>query len=235
MCARYTLSTPPDILAKLFDVGQIVNIGPRYNIAPTQEIPTVRLNMQGQRELALLRWGLIPSWANDHTIGTKHLNARAETVGEKPSFREAIRHRRCIIPADGFFEWQATESGKKQPFLICRSKPQVLAFAGIWDAWESPKGKLIETCSILTVAANSLLRPLHDRMPLILEARDYSKWLDRGITRMEELKPIMKPLASEEMTMYPVSMRVNNTLFDDPICVQRLPETGTSERQLTLW
>jgi putative SOS response-associated peptidase YedK len=235
MCARYTLSTPAWTLGELFDVDLLVDIVARYNIAPTQDIPTIRINLQGQRELALLRWGLIPSWANDPSVGSKHLNARSETVGEKPSFREAIRHRRCIIPADGFYEWKATSSGRKQPYLIRRSEPGILAFAGIWDCWVSPEEDVVESCSILTVSANALLQPMHDRMPLILEPSDFTLWLDRGVTKVEDLQPIMRPLPQEALTFYPVSMKVNNARFEDPICVQRIAEPESTERQLTFW
>ncbi len=235
MCARYTLSTPAGTLARLFDVDILVHILPRYNIAPSQAIPAVRLNLQGEKEMALLRWGLIPSWATDPSIGNKHLNARSESVGEKPSFREAIRHRRCIIPADGFYEWQATESGKKQPYLMRRSQPGIMAFAGLWDCWVGPDDKIIESCSILTTSANELLQPLHDRMPVIIEPSDFALWLDRTVTQVEELQQVMQPIASEELMVYPVSMRVNNARFEDPACVERLPDSQSTERQLTLW
>jgi putative SOS response-associated peptidase YedK len=234
MCARYTLATPASTLARLFDVDVLVDLIPRYNIAPSQLIPAVRLNMQNERELVMFRWGLIPSWASDPSLGNKHLNARAETVGERPSFREAIRHRRCIIPADGFYEWQETESGKKQPFLIRRSRPGTMAFAGIWDCWVGPDDRMIESCSILTTNANKLLKPLHDRMPVILEPSEYFRWMDRDITGIEQLQPMMRTLPDDEVSFFPVSMKVNNARFDDPVCVEPLPDEP-SVKQLTLW
>lgn len=235
MCARYTLSTPPTTLADLFDAELLIDVGPRFNIAPTQDIAGVRLTPEGTREMVMMRWGLIPSWAHDPAIGNKHLNARSETVGEKPSFREPIRYRRCLIPADGFFEWKTLENGKKQPYLIRNKNRQLLTFAGIWDRWLAPSGKFVDSCAILTVPANPLLQPLHERMPLILQPADHLQWLDPKVRNVEGLLPLFRTLAESELDLTPVSPKVNNARFDDPICIEATPEPDPEVRQLTLF
>ena len=178
MCGRFTLFEPDKVLAKEFGVSDFPPRSPRYNIAPSQPIAAVRAVPAGSgRELALLRWGLIPSWSKDPAIGNRLINARAETAKEKPSFRNAFRRHRCLIPASGFYEWLRWERGK-QPYFVRMRDGHPFAFAGLWDRWESPDKGVIETCTILTTAANDVLAPIHDRMPVILPPREYDRWLD---------------------------------------------------------
>jgi putative SOS response-associated peptidase YedK len=168
MCGRITLRATPEKIAGLFGVSKL-DYSPRFNIAPTQEVLTVRSSQQG-RELVPLRWGLIPSWAKDKKIGAALINARAETVAEKPAFRSAFKHRRCLIPCDGFFEWSRREGGTKVPHYITLRDGGLFAFAGLWEEWEpAEEGKCVSSCTIITTEANELVRPLHDRMPVILE------------------------------------------------------------------
>ena len=221
MCGRFTLTTPTANLATLFDLDKVPNLVPRYNIAPTQAVLTVRTTRAGVgRELALMRWGLIPSWAKDPGIGNSLINARSETVTEKPSFRTAFKRRRCLIPADGFFEWQKQE-GRKQPFFIGLQDRRPFAFAGLWEHWEGADGSILDSCTILTTAANTLVRPLHDRMPVILDPADYTTWLDSN-THVDYLLHLLHPYPAEAMITYPVSMVVNNAANDVPACVEPL-------------
>lgn len=231
MCARYTLSTPPDALAGLFDLDLLIDILPRYNIAPTQNVLAVRPSAAGSREFVQLRWGLVPSWANDLSIGQKLLNARSETVGEKPAFRDAVRKRRCLIPADGFYEWK-TLNKKKLPYHIHRPDRAPFAFAGIWEHWEAPDGKPVETCTILTTDANESLKALHDRMPVILTRENYARWLDPETRDAKKLEDLFAPLPEAALTMNPVTPQVNNARFDDPVCIEPIAETPTAG---TLW
>ena len=180
MCGRYTLITAPDVLRRQFDLEEIPLLFSRYNVAPTQQVAAVRRAAAGAgRELVFLRWGLIPSWAEDTTIGNRLLNARADTVADKPSFRSAFRSRRCLVLADGFFEWQ-TEGGRKQPFYFRARGGEAFAIAGLWERW-SRGGEAVESCTLITTEANDLVRPSHDRMPAILSRGDYEAWLDPAI------------------------------------------------------
>lgn len=218
MCGRFTFSISPEMLAEIFGVTMPADLTPRYNIAPTQQVLAVRATGQG-RTAALLRWGLIPSWAKDPSIGSRMINARCESVHEKPAFRHAIRHRRCIIPAGGFFEWRE-EGGKKSPLYVRLMGDAVMAFAGIWDHWKDPSGQLIESCSILTTGSNSLIRPLHDRMPVILPLDAFDSWLDPAMTDPEKLQPLYQPFSADLMEMYPVSTLVNSPRNDSPECIR---------------
>ncbi len=221
MCGRFTLSTPTANLAKLFDLDSVPNLEPRYNIAPTQAVLAVRSTREGLgRELALMRWGLIPSWSKDPAIGSSLINARSETVAEKPSFRTAFKRRRCLIPADGFFEWQKQERAK-QPYFIGLADRQPFAFAGLWEHWEGADGSVLDTCTILTTTANATIRPLHDRMPVILDPADYTTWLDAA-THPDYLFHLLHPYPAEAMITYPVSTLVNNVANDVPACIQPL-------------
>ena len=180
MCGRFLLHTPVDTLQRAFGFAERPNLRPRYNIAPTQTVPIVRQKDGGGRELALVRWGLIPSWAKEAGIGGRLINARAETVAEKPAFRGAFRKRRALVPADGFYEWRKREGDRpKQPLLVRRRDGQPFAFAGLWEHWRGPEGE-VETCTILTTEANAALAPIHDRMPVILDPACYDRWLDPG-------------------------------------------------------
>jgi putative SOS response-associated peptidase YedK len=222
MCGRYTLSTNAQVLADLFRLEEAPALPPRYNIAPTQEVAIVRSEGEpGLRRMALARWGLIPSWAKDREIGARMINARADTAAEKPAFRSAFKSRRCLIPADGFFEWQARE-GRKQPHLIRRRDGGVLAFAGLWERWAPAGEEAIESCVILTTAANEVLRPIHDRMPVILPPEAWPLWLDPAERERERLQPLLVPYPAAAMMAYPVGLAVNSPRRDDPSCIEPL-------------
>ena len=220
MCGRFSLGTPATTLAGQFNLFEIPAWAPRYNIAPTQQAPTaVRAASQLARQFKMHRWGLIPPWAKDPGIGSQLINARAETVAAKPAFRKAFRERRCLILADGFFEWQR-RGRHKQPFHIRMRDGRPFAFAVLWEYWEGPEGPAIDSCTILTTTANELVGTLHDRMPVILAPQDYNLWLDPAIQKVERLESLLRPYPSEEMTAYPVSTRVNNPANDSPECVE---------------
>lgn len=208
MCGRFTQRKTAGELAEAFKVGEVPETEVRYNIAPTQNILTVHQTEDG-REARLLRWGLIPSWAKDAAIGARLINARSETVTEKPSFREAFKHRRCLIPADGFYEW-ARRDGQKQPYYFRLRDEQPFAFAGLWDRWKAEDGKTVETCTILTTEANEILRSVHDRMPVILHHEDYDLWLGHDSRQQDLLKDMLRPYPSSEMLSHPVRTLVNS-------------------------
>jgi putative SOS response-associated peptidase YedK len=206
---------------------QLALFEPRYNIAPTQDIVVVRvMDAGGEREAAMLRWGLIPSWAKEPQSGPPLINARSETLAEKPTFRTAFRRRRCLIPADGFYEWQkpagSAARGKKQPFYIHRRDDQPFAFAGLWESWTAQDSEplTIESCTIVTTAANKTLAPLHDRMPVILAAGDYALWLDPAIEEPAAVAHLLMPCGDDELAAEPVSTHVNRVANDDPRCVE---------------
>lgn len=224
MCGRFTLTDPDADLAEQFNLPDVPDLQPRYNIAPTQPVAAVRVAAESAaRELALLRWGLIPFWANDPGIGARMINARSETAAEKPAFRAAFRRRRCLVLADGFYEWQK-ENGGKQPFYIRLRDGQPFAFAGLWESWKGEGETVIESCTLLTTQPNDLIHPLHNRMPVILHPRDYALWLDPEMQAAERLKPLLRPYPFEEMVAYPVSRFVNKPQNDDPRCIEPLPE-----------
>jgi putative SOS response-associated peptidase YedK len=217
MCGRYTLSTSIDKLAEEFDLsGSLPDLQSSYNVAPTQEVPAV-MEGNGGRRLEMLRWGLIPSWADDPGIGNRMINARSETVAEKPSFRRAFKERRCLIPADGFYEWQKT-NGSKQPFYFRMKDWRPFAFAGLWESW-SGDGE-IRSCTILTTAANNLVGEIHPRMPVILPHEVYDLWLDSTVQDRDQLLSLLAPYPTEDMEAHPVSRRVNNPSNNEPQCVE---------------
>lgn len=181
---------------------------PGFNIAPTQKVLAIR-EESGERDAAWLKWGLVPSWAKDPSMGARLINARSETVAEKPSFREAFKKRRCIIPADGFYEWQRTE-GRKQPYFFQMRDGRPFGFAGLWERWEGEGGELLDSCTILTTEANEALRPVHDRMPVILHPEEYSLWLEAGDRERATLRELLRPYPAEEIVSYPVSPLVNS-------------------------
>ena len=222
MCGRFTLFEADKILSREFGVSGAPPRSPRYNIAPSQPVTAVRAAPEGSgRELALLRWGLIPSWSKDPTIGNRFINARAETAREKPSFRNAFRRHRCLIPANGFYEWLRQERGK-QPYFIRMRDERLFSFAGLWDRWGAPDKGVIETCTILTTAANAVLAPIHDRMPVILPPGEYDRWLDPALKDLDALAPLLVPFPPEEMLAFPVSPRVNTPSVDDEKCIAPL-------------
>ena len=221
MCGRFTLSQQAPAIASVFQLNQVPTIEPRYNIAPTQPVATVLQTSARERQFQLLRWGLIPAWAKDATMGSRLINARAETVAEKPSFRSAFRHRRCLVIADGFYEWRR-QDGKKQPFYFRMQNQQPFAFAGLWEHWQDPKGEAIDSCTILTTEANELLQQIHERMPVILNPKDYDLWLDPTVQKLEQLQQLLQPYSSTAMTSYPVSTKVNKPTNDTPELINSL-------------
>jgi putative SOS response-associated peptidase YedK len=223
MCGRYTLFHP---IGKLFDLPDSPDLPPRYNIAPTQDVPVVVAAGGGGRQLRRMHWGFIPPWAKDRDFGARLINARAETVAEKPTFRGAFRRQRCLIPADGFFEWQkldgvpgSHQAGSKQPFHIRLPGGEAFAFAGLWGPWQDPAGGLVESCTILTTAPNVLIQDIHDRMPVILPPERYAFWLDPASKDMEKLAAILQPYPAADMICQPVSRAVNDPKHDAPDCI----------------
>jgi putative SOS response-associated peptidase YedK len=233
MCGRFTLRAPASVIAEQFAVFAVPPFAARFNIAPTQPVPVIRLRPAGaaaaapnaDRELVWLRWGLVPGWAKDPAIGNRLINARAESAAEKPAFRNAMRRRRCLVLADGFYEWQHT-GRKKQPYFVHLPDDRPFAFAGLWEAWEGPNHAMLETCTILTTNANELVRPLHDRMPVILPPPAYARWLDPAISDPRQLAPLLAPYPSEQIEAYPVGSAVNTAANDTPGCVEKLSEEG---------
>jgi putative SOS response-associated peptidase YedK len=230
MCGRFTLRTPATVLIEHFDLDvrneqQLALFDPRYNIAPTQEIAVIRTDAAvGRRIVSPMRWGLLPSWSKGPPSGPPMINARSETLADKPAFRTAFKSRRCLIPADGFYEWQLTPGGgkgKKQPFYIHRPDGQPFAFAGLWESWQNADSQLaIESCTIVTTAANAALSSLHDRMPVVLAKTDYSIWLDHKATDPAALQHLLAPCGDEELIAEPVSTHVNRVANDDSRCIQ---------------
>jgi putative SOS response-associated peptidase YedK len=214
MCGRYSITTAPEAIRRLFDVESGLNLQPRHNLAPTQPAPVVRMGERGGKELALLQWGLVPSWAKEISIGAKMINARAETVAEKPAFRAPYRRRRCLVPADGFYEWK-TEGGVKQPYRIVRRDRAPFAFAGLWEVWEGTgEGSWLETFTIVTTEANATIRDIHHRMPVMLFTPDsFRTWMQAD---PKDAAPLMAPCDPELVEAYPVDRRVGNVRNDDP-------------------
>ncbi len=225
MCGRFSQSISATAIADAFRVAPI-DIPPHYNVAPSQTVAAVVRLPDADRQLQLLQWGLIPSWAKDPTIGYKTINARAETAAQKPSFRSAFRHRRCLIPADGFYEWQhaADRKSNKQPYFISLQERQPFAFAGLYERWENPAGDILETCTILTTTANEIVSPIHDRMPVILAPDEYELWLEPG-SKLDPLQALLDPYPAAAMQVYPVSTLVNSPKHDSAECQQPLTAT----------
>jgi putative SOS response-associated peptidase YedK len=218
MCGRFTLTENPQVLRDVFDLSTPPQgMEPRYNIAPTQ--PVAVISNDDPRNLTYFRWGLVPSWSKDLSMGSKLINARSETAHEKPAFRAAFRRRRCIIPASGFFEWKQAD-GKKIPHYIHPLEDQIFGFAGLWEIWHSPDGDELRTCTILTTSANEFMSSLHDRMPVILPRELFEEWLQPGEQPLEVLIPMMKPYRPDAMTAYPVSTMVNRPGNDVPDVIQ---------------
>lgn len=223
MCGRFTLHHSAEEVADRFLAELMPELEPRYNIAPTQPVTVVTQN--GTRHLAQFHWGLIPSWAKDRSIGHRMINARVETVAEKPAFRTALQRRRCLIPADGFYEWREAdnpEEGGRTPMYIHRQDDALFAFAGLWDEWHDPQsGEPLRSCTIITGTPNPLVAPIHDRMPIILRREDEARWLDKSLNDTESLLSLLVPYAADEIEVYPVSRRVNAPVVDDPSLLVR--------------
>lgn len=222
MCGRYTLSVPLSNLVDSFDVDPPdFEYPPRFNIAPTQDAPVIAQDREGRR-MGLLRWGLVPGWAKDLSIGSRLINARSETVAEKPAFRGAFKHRRCLVPADGFFEWKKVEGGKggkgpKVPYWIHRQNREAFLMAGLWERWVSQDGPPVHTFTILTTRAAPEIEAIHPRMPVILSREDASQWLEPG-ANLEDLPSLLEP-AGEGLLAHPVATLVNSPRNDAPACI----------------
>ena len=216
MCGRFTLTASPEKIAQTFpDVAVPDGITPRYNIAPTQPVAVIANNNPGQLEYFM--WGLIPHWADDPKIGSRMINARSETLAEKPSFRTAYRRRRCLVLADGFYEWKKIPGQKnKQPMYLKVDSREVFAFAGLWESWHSSEGDQVLSCTIITTQPNELVEPIHNRMPVILSSEHYDQWLASDEQAPENLQPLLRPYPADDMYAYPVSLEVNKPGNDYP-------------------
>jgi putative SOS response-associated peptidase YedK len=222
MCGRFSLVASGEEVAEHYQLPEVPFVAPRYNIAPTQPVAAVRLDNKGQREFTFFQWGLIPSWAKDPSMGSKMINARAETAADKLAFRAAFKRRRCLLPASGFYEWQQT-NGRKQPMYIHEAGGGLMSLAGLWEVWQSADGGLLETCTILTTTPNVLMEPIHNRMPVILNPLDYGMWLDPD-TPADQLQHLLRPYDPEGLAAYPVSAAVNRPQNDTAECIAPLAE-----------
>lgn len=231
MCGRYRLSRRKEILEQYFDNDSLEQEWkPRYNIAPTQLVPVIRQNPRKLlREMSLIRWGLIPSWAKDPSIAGKTINARSETAGTRPAFSDSLKSRRCLIPADGFYEWQRTGRAK-QPYCSEVREGELFAFAGIWDRWRHPSGNTVESCSILTAQANAVVSAMHDRMPVILGPESYDLWLDRQMQDLTVASTVLRPYDARVMRRHPISTRINQVANDDEGCSQPIERPEVENR-----
>lgn len=223
MCGRFTLTSTPEELARRFGLSEPPVCSPRYNVAPGQDVLAVRVDREGARHATALRWGLVPSWADDPAAGARMINARAETAPELPAFRAAFRERRCIVPANGFYEW-ADRGGFRHPYWIGPVDGGPLGIAGLWERWRSPAGEWLESCALLTTAANARVAELHDRMPAILFPGDYAAWLDPRAADAASLAKLLQPLGPGALDFHPVGTRVNRVDVDDPACVEAVAE-----------
>ncbi|MDY7095550.1 MAG: SOS response-associated peptidase [Acidobacteriota bacterium] len=222
MCGRYTLTAPSEVIAEVFDVAEVTaELSPRYNIAPTQETAIVGLNHEGKRTLGTMRWGLIPHWAKDPSIGNRLINARSETAAEKPSFRSSFKKRRCLVPADGFYEWKKLD-GRKQPYYLRLKEHRPFAFAGLWARWSGEDDQPVLSFTLLTTEPNELAKEVHDRMPVILQPKHYDTWLDPEVHDREQLEAMLGSYPAEEMETYAVSTEVNSPRNDRPSCIEPL-------------
>ncbi|HSS64856.1 MAG TPA: SOS response-associated peptidase [Gammaproteobacteria bacterium] len=225
MCGRYALKTSVPEIARILGASATVEFAPSYNVAPSRKVPVCRVSAEGDRELALLRWGLVPHWAKQVNDRYRMINARAETVEKKPAFRTPFRRRRCLVPADGYFEWKAGPQ-RKQPYFIHRKDGAPLFLAGLWDRWEKDDDGPLDSFSIVTTSASSHLAAVHDRMPVIIQEADRQAWLDPAVENSDLLLPLLKPDAGTELSLTPVSTYVNNPRNDDPRCLE--PVTAPS-------
>jgi putative SOS response-associated peptidase YedK len=222
VCGRFTLSTSPIEIANHFDLDETPELKARFNVAPGQSIATVSVAGEARRSvLSLRRWGLVPSWAKDSKIGNRLINARAETVSEKPSFRSALRRRRCLVPADGFYEWSGPK-GSKQPYFIGLDGRALFGFAGLWERWTDPEGEMLESCTLLTTNATEHLSALHARMPVIVDPVDYELWMDPDVSEPDLVSPIVGRNLGGALGFYPISEHVNDVRHDDPHCLEAI-------------
>jgi putative SOS response-associated peptidase YedK len=219
MCGRFVQYSDPEIYARHFDTPTLFDVEPRYNLAPTQPVLVVRKTKAGTRELVPLRWGLIPSWSKGPESGYSMINARAETVDSKPAYRTAFKHRRCLIPTEGFYEWKK-EGRTKTPFLVRRKDGEPFAMAGLWERWHGKDGETIESCTIIVTEANALVQELHDRMPVILAPEDYAAWLDPENKDAEGLRKMLRPAEPKAWALREVSRKVNSPKNDSPDLIE---------------
>lgn len=230
MCGRFTLTAPADQIIDLFELQRLPEIEAHYNIAPTQDVLTIRRPGEEAdperdvREAELMRWGLIPHWADDRSIGNRLINARSETVHEKSAFRDAFDKRRCLIAADGFIEWKSVQ-GRKQPYHVRLRDRGPFGFAGLWERWRDEDGKWLTTCTILTTEPNELVENVHDRMPVIVHPADHELWLS-PVAKADDLKAVFTPYPADELEMVAVNPRVNSVANDDPECLERVETQG---------
>ncbi len=231
MCGRYRVSRRKQILEEHFNsVFGMEDWNPRYNIAPTQPVPVIRQHpKEPVRELSLFRWGLVPRWAKNPSVAARMINARSETAGTKPAFSDALKFRRCLVPADGFYEWRRTGKAK-QPYCFEVNDGDLFAFAGIWDCWNDANDKPLETFSILTTTPNAVTSSVHDRMPVILDPDNYDLWLDPGMKDVATVSELLRPCDARLMRCYPVSTRVNNAVNDDEACSRAPERVGLQDR-----
>ena len=221
MCGRFTLRSSGESVAEAFGLPEVPDLLPRFNIAPGQPVAVVRQMPQAQdRQLAYLRWGLIPAWVDDPSIGDRLANARSETAATKPSFRRAFRSRRCLVVADGFYEWKTT-TGRKQPYFVGLKNDRPFGLAGLWERWEKGDDP-VESCTVLTTGANELMRPIHERMPVVIPPEQYGLWLDPRCQDTEKLAKLLRPYPAKDMLAYRVSALVNNARNDVPQCVEAI-------------
>jgi len=223
MCGRYMLARPVEEVARWFrSVNSLPNTRPRYNVAPTQDVLAVRYDAGARlRTLDTLRWGLVPFWSKDVKIGYSLINAKAETVAEKPAFREAFKSRRCIIPADGFYEWKKLDAKTKQPYAITMKDRSVFGFAGLWERWkDSTSGETIQSCTIITTEPNEICAPIHDRMPVILDPKDYGKWIAEEPAEPMWLLKMLKPFPADKMMAFKIGPRIGNVKNDDAALIE---------------
>jgi len=229
MCGRYAVTSSPEAIRALFRYADLPNFPPRYNIAPTQPIAIVRLE-QGGRRFALVRWGFIPSWARDPKQVSLMFNARGETVVEKPAYRAAMRRRRCLVPADGFYEWRRVGS-RSQPYYVRRKDRKPFAFAGVWETWTGPNGEELDTAAIITTRANRTLVGIHERMPVIVPEGAYDLWLNCAEVDAEAAMTVVAPAAEDLLEVYEVSDAVNRAAADDPMLLRPLTESEKSQAE----
>lgn len=220
MCGRFVLTADPELIQQAFNLDSMPDLAPRYNIAPTQAVSVI--TNENPRALTFYRWGLIPSWAKEPEIGSRMINARAEGIEDKPAFRAAFKRRRCIVPASGFYEWKKLDTKNKAPMYIQVKDQPVVGFAGLWEIWNAPDGGEWRTFTIITTEANDFIRPIHDRMPVILHPRDYETWLAPGEVAPASLKLLLKPYEADAMKAHEVSKMVNRAGTDLPEMIEPL-------------
>jgi len=229
MCGRYAVTSAPEAIRALFGYPEQPNFPPRYNVAPTQPIAIVRL-VDGERRFALVRWGLLPSWVKDPKNFSLLINARGESLTDKPAFSAAVKRRRCLVPSDGFYEWKASRTGK-QPYFVRTKSGGPIAFAGLWETWMGPNGEELETAAIVTTRANRTLGEIHDRMPVIVPAEAFNLWLDCANVDVETALTVVVPAPDAVLEAYEVSTAVNRTANDNPVLVERWSPSAEPARE----